>query len=160
VNYFVTRDWALNAGYFYTDARWVNTGNDLEMAGRRRASVPLDLVTFATKYSFPGVLRGLSTNWAYQYVGKNHAEERGNTTASGSNFTPVGSNNGLRNIVIPGMPQVNAGLAYDFRGRAFGENLKQRLQFNVGNIFDRPYVTLSRGVGDRRTYYVTYQVTH
>ena len=158
-NYFVTKDWAVNAGYFYTDARWAQTGNDLDLAGRHRASVPTDFVTFATKYSFPGVLRGLSTNWAYQYIGRNHPEERGNTTVGG-NLTPVGSNNGLRDLILPGVPIVNAGLAYDFRSRAPGLGLRQRLQFNVGNLFDRTYVTLSRGVGDRRTYYVTYQITH
>ena len=158
-NYFITKDWAINAGYFYTSARWVNTGNDLDMAGRRRAGVPDDLVTFATKYTFPW-LRGLSTNWMYQYIGKSNAEERGNTTASGSNFTPVGSNNGLRNIIRPGVALINAGLSYDFKSRTFGESLKHRLQFNVNNLTDRSYVTLSRGVGDGRTYYFTYQVSH
>ena len=161
-NYFVTKDWAVNAGYFYTDARWARTGNDLDQAGRRRASVPADLVTFATKYSFPGALRGLSTHWAYQYTGKNRPEERGNLTiaSAGPGITPVGSNNGLRDLRLPGVPLVNAGLAYDFRTRTFGQGFKQRLQFNVGNLFDRSYVTLSRGVGDRRTYAVTYQVSH
>jgi outer membrane receptor protein involved in Fe transport len=156
-NYFVTPDLAVNAGYFYTSARWVNTGNDLDMAGRRRAGVPGDIVTFATKYTFP-FLRGLSTNWMYQYIGKSNAEERGNTTVT-NNITPPGSNNGLRNIIRPGVALVNAGLAYDFRSRFFGQNWKQRLQFNVNNLTDQTYVTLSRGVGDRRTYYFTYQLS-
>lgn len=157
-NYFVTHDWAVNAGYFYTDARWTSTGNDFDMAGRRRASVPEDLVTFATRYSLPGALRGLSVNLMYQYIGKNNAEERGNTTASGSNFTPVGSNNGLREIVLPGVGLVNAGLAYDLKTNS--NRFKHHFQFNLGNAFDKRYVTLSRGVGDRRTYYFTYQITH
>jgi len=32
------------------------------------------------------------------------------------------------------------------------------VQFNVGNVFDRRFVTLSRGVGDRRNYNFTWQV--
>ena len=163
VNYFVTKDFAVNAGYFYTSARWVNTGNDLDMAGRHRAGVPGDLVTFASRYNFSGALRGFSANLMYQYIGRNHPEERGNVTATVNgvpNITPVGSNNGLRDIVVPGVSLVSVGAAYDFKGRAFDRAFKQRIQFNVGNLFDRSYVTLSRGVGDRRNFYVTYQISH
>ncbi len=163
MNYFVTKDLAVNAGYFYTSARWVSTGNDLDMAGRHRAGVPDDLVTFASRYHFPGALRGLSANLMYQYIGKNHPEERGNTTVTVNgvpNITPIGSNNGLRDIEVPGVPLVSVGLAYDFKGRAFDRGFKQRVQFNVGNVFDRSYVTLSRGTGDRRNFYFTYQVSH
>lgn len=157
VNYFVTPDWALNAGYFYTDARWAKTGNDLDMAGRQRASVPHDVITFATKYSLPGVLRGFTTNLRYQFLGRNHPEERGNTTVS-NNITPVGSNNGLRNLILPGVGLVDVGLAYDFRTRLGERQLRHHLQLNVGNVFDRKFVTLSRGVGDRQNYNFTYQV--
>lgn len=156
-NYFVTRDWAVNAGYFYTDARWSKTGNDLDMAGRQRAGVPHDIVTFATKYSLPGALRGFSTNLRYQFVGRNHPEERGNTTTT-NNLTPRGSNNGLRDLILPGVGLVDVGVAYDFRMRLFNRDLRQHVQFNVGNLFDRRYVTLSRGVGDRQNYNFTYHV--
>jgi iron complex outermembrane recepter protein len=159
-NYFVNNNWSLNGGWFSVDSRWASTGNDRDQANRHRAGVPPDIITFATKYSFTGALKGFSTNWLLQYVGKLRPEDRGNLTASGSNITPVGSNNGLRELILPSTTIIGMGVAYDFKSREFGRALRHHFQFNVNNLADRSYVTISRGVGDTRTYNFSYQVSY
>jgi outer membrane receptor protein involved in Fe transport len=158
-NYFVTNNWSVNTGWYSVDSRWTNTGNDLDQSGRHRAGVPPDIVTLATKYSFTGALKGFSTNWLLQYTGKLRPEDRGNTAASGSNITPVGSNNGLRELILPSATIIGMGVAYDFKSRAFDRTLRHHLQLNVNNLADRSYVTISRGVGDTRTYTFSYQLS-
>jgi hypothetical protein len=45
-------------------------------------------------------------------------------------------------------------------GSGSGERaLRQQVQFNVGNVFDRHFVTYSRGVGDNRANKVSSQVS-
>jgi iron complex outermembrane receptor protein len=158
-NFFVTPQLALNAAYYYTDARWQETGNDLDMSGRARADVPKDIVTAAAKYSFTGALRGLRVFAAFNYTGKAHAEERGNLTASGG-ITPVGSNNGLREIIIPPTRVANVGTSYSWDSNLFGSKFTHMLQFNIGNVGNHPYVTYSRGSADKRTFDLSYQLSH
>ncbi len=159
-NYFVTSQLALNAAYYYTDARWQDTGNDLDMSGRPRADVPDDIVTATAKYSFTGSLHGLSIFANYTYTGKAHAEERGNITPSGTNITPVGSNNGLREIILPPSQVLNIGTSYSYVWNLMGAKWVHTIQFNIGNVANHPYVTYSRGVGDLRTFNISYQLTH
>jgi iron complex outermembrane receptor protein len=156
-SYALSQNWAFNGAYHMTDARWGNTGVDLDLAGRRKALVPSDLVTFATNYTFTSALKGLRLVAMYQYAGTTRADDGGSKSVSGSIWIPKGSNNGLRNIVLPSYGLINAGLTYDLQTRAFAKTLRHRLQFNVGNVMDKHYVTYSRGVGDNRVYKFTYQ---
>lgn len=159
-SYVVSQNWAFNGAYYMTNARWGNTGVDLDLAGRRKALVPPDLVTAAANYNFTlPALKGLRAMAMYQYAGDTHADDGGSRTPSGSIYIPKGSNNGLRNIVLPSYAIVNLGLTYDFQTSAFDKGLRHRLQFNVNNAFDKHYVTYSRGVGDYRAYKFTYQIS-
>lgn len=167
-NYMVSENVAFNAGYYYTNARWGETGSDLDLQGRHKALVPPDILTAAGTYKFGGSLKGLRVFARYQYSSPTHAEDGGGQTTTGlfvqngvtknGTYTPVGANNGLRDIILASYYTVDAGAAYDFKSRAFDKRFTQHLQFNVKNVFDRRYVTFSRAFGDDRSYQLSYRI--
>ncbi len=169
LNYAFSDAFAFNAGYYYTNARWGETGSDLDLQGRHKALVPPDLVTAATTYKLGGALKGARLFARYQYSSKTHAEDGGGQSTTGTfvqdgvtktgSYTPVGANNGLRDIILASYATVDVGVAYDFKGRAFDRRLTHHVQFNVRNLFDRNYVTYSRGFGDDRSYQLSYRLS-
>lgn len=168
-NYIVNDAIGLNAGWYHTNAKWGNTGADLDLQNRSKSLVPPDIITASTTYKFPGRLKGLRFFAKYQYASPTHAEDGGGQTMSGTfavdgqthtgSYTPIGSNNGLRNIVITSYYTVDAGLSYDFKLPFLSRHMSNRLQFNVDNVFDRHYVTYSRGVGDNRMFELSDRIT-
>lgn len=158
-NYYVTNQLAFNAGWYHTNARWGSTGVDLDESGRSKAGVPPDIVTAAANYGFAGALTGLHLMALYQYTGKTRAEDGGGQTVNG--IVPVGSNNGLRNIDLVGEYTLNVGAAYDLPELTIGDHkLAQRVQVNVGNLFNHTYVTYSRSFGDSRSYRISYDIAY
>ncbi len=156
--YVFGRAWAFNAGFYYTDAVWGKTGIDRDLAGRRKAIVPPEIVNFTANYRFSGALKGLRTFALYQYAGRTRADDGGALRPAGSLVVPPGSNNGLRDVMLSAYSTVNAGAAYGFERKAFGRTVRHEVQFNVGNVTDKKFVTYSRGAGDERSYKATYQL--
>ena len=154
-----TASWGFSGGYYYTDARWGKTGFDLDLSGRRVPIVPDEVYNFTANYRFGRALKGLRTFLLYQRTGETPASERGGVRPTGSTVIPVGSNNGLRKVILPAYETIDAGASYAFATNGFGKRLSHSIQLNVGNVLDEDYITYSRGVGDRRAYKLTYQVS-
>src|SRR5581483_6748519 len=84
LNYAVNQHLGVNFGYFYTNARWGDTGSDLDLQGRHKALVPIDIVTAAGSYKFGGPIAGLRAFARYQYSGATHAEDGGGQSTTGT----------------------------------------------------------------------------
>ena len=111
-NYLITSNWDVNTGYYHTNSKWVSDGSDLDEVGRNHADVPADILTFASKYPLHGRPERISARSDCSTTSaSSNAEERGSTTATvnGLSVTPVGSNNGLREIILPHVNLIGLG---------------------------------------------------
>lgn len=162
VNYFVTPAWFIKAGYYHTNTKWVYTGLDGDLLGRSYPGVPYDIVSFATKYTFQsGFLKGMNVGGKYQYVSICPAEKGkafAVTSPAGYDYQVKGYNSGVRDIMVPSVYLVDLFVNYSWNLKVFGAKTKQSFGINIKNALDEKYVTLSRGVGDRRTIMGTYAI--
>ena len=154
----VTDDLTFLGGYGYVDARIIDNGRDLDSVGRRPARIPVDNAGLALKYKLP---HGFSANAGITYTGKSFADSTAGglaEPASSPNRGLILTNDGRRNIRIPGYSTFDAGLSYRLKGET--AKLQHTLRFNVKNLFDRQYIDIRKNYADGRGFYLSYGITH
>lgn len=155
----VTDDLTLLGGYGYVDARIIENGRDRDSVGRRPARIPVDNAGLALKYK---LTQGLSANAGITYTGKSFADSTAGGITEGASSPNRGlilSNDGRRNIRIPGYSTVDVGLTYRFRADR-ASKFQHTVRLNLKNLFDREYIDIRKNYADRRGFYVSYGLTH
>jgi iron complex outermembrane recepter protein len=147
---------SLIASYGHVNAKITNAGvNAYMQVGRSPANVTPDQIGLAVKYSFPRLLKGLSTNLGVRYRAPTPPFSPGTgDTYSGNKFVSSTNQWAYRN---PGWAVWDFGLNYALPKS--GHHLTQSVRLNVGNLFNKYYLSGS-GLGEHRSFYVTYTLTH
>jgi iron complex outermembrane recepter protein len=144
------------AGYGHVNARIVSNGRDTDSIGRAPAKVPVDNLGVALKYNFKGALKGLAATAGVTYTGPNFPDSTTGGTADKDGV--IRSNDGRRDIALPGFTTIDAGISYSHR--AAGSHFSHSVQVNVKNLTDKIYISTQKVPGDRRAVYASYTLKH
>jgi outer membrane receptor protein involved in Fe transport len=160
-NWRVTEDFTIGGNVGHSDARTVNLGYKYMSIGRSPSNATPLNVGFYSKYVFRHALKGLSANLGVVYRGPTPTEapDAGDTynTGSGKDGKFV-SSTGQWAIKVPGWTVWNLGIRYNLR-TDWLTKFSHTIALNVNNLFDKRYLN-GRGLGENRSFYATYTLSH
>ncbi|PTX91002.1 TonB-dependent receptor plug domain-containing protein [Opitutus sp. ER46] len=160
LNWRITEPLSVGGSWGHIDSRITDFGYQYMSVGRSPAKISPDNFGVYAKYNFlRGPLTGLSSNLGVTYVAATPLEgpAAGDTYVNG---VYTGTNNQWQ-LKTWAYATVNLGVHYAFppgRGK-----FRHRVGLNVNNLLDKEYITptnVARVVGDRRSFYLQYTLSH
>lgn len=140
------------------DAVVTEAGRDIDQVGRQVPRQPYSNAYLALRHSFRnGALRGLSATLGVTYTGKSYPFTTSGGIAQTTGDRLIVSNDGSRDISIPGYYATRAGISYSWRAK---RKYSQTIGINVTNLLDDDYLQTNRRFvqpfGGNVTYSVRY----
>jgi outer membrane receptor protein involved in Fe transport len=162
VNYNVTNEINVGGSFGHVYSIYTDFGTRFpEAVGRRVATVIPENGGVYIKYSpTRPALKGFSANLGVTYAASTPTEQpnAGDTTAAvGGVFVVTRSTNQWR-LHVPSYTLWNFGMRYKFPSN--GSRFEHMLAINVNNMFDVDYMRANKLLGDRRSVFFTYTLTH
>lgn len=161
VNYNITNEWNTGGSWGHVYSIYTNFGSLFpEAVGRRVNGIIPENGGAYVKYT-PAIaaLKGFSTNLGVTYVASTPTEapNAGDTTARVGGVVTVTRSTNQWRLRVPSYTLWNFGLRYRLPIRS---NYDQTLAINVNNLFDVEFMRANKLLGDRRSVFFTYSLTH
>jgi iron complex outermembrane recepter protein len=138
-------------GYGYTHSRLTERGIDVDIMSRQTNKIPYHQLGSAIKFQ---VNAPLNVYVNVRYLGAAFVDTAGGITNPTTRL--IDTNDGRRVLKSPAYAVWNVGAAYRLKTGAYS----QTINVTAKNVFDKEYVQLTRNLGDRRGYYVSYTIAH
>jgi iron complex outermembrane recepter protein len=158
LNWRATDEVSLNGSWGHVYSVYTDFGSASPLAiGRRVNGVSPENGSLSLRYApRNGWASGFSANVGVTYVAATPTEapNAGDTYVNGPGGTRVLQRTTYQwRLRVPSSTLWNAGVRYTFKSSA---RLAQTFALNVNNIADRDYLKVSRQLGERRAFYLTY----
>jgi outer membrane receptor protein involved in Fe transport len=129
-------------GYGYTNAKYTNSGNDIDRLGRRLAGIPEHNAYVALNQVWKrGLLKGVRLSLGVTYTGSSYPmTDRGGISTTQFGEVYILSHSGVRDIKIPDYFSTRASAAHEWRVGKW----RHELSLSATNLLDEHYVMRNR----------------